>query len=193
MSTTSTKKTPPFSKIECRADALKVIKESSIVFLVINTIWGALNVYLFAKFPSSFSGFPYDAALYIFLALMLMFLKSRIAAVLLLFFSGVSVVTTILNILGITNVGGINIFLALALFWATVKAVEATFKLHGRYANDSDTDNMGSSEYGADTLMMPEEPTRAASRFTTLEWFLIVMAGWLAVMLLVIGYVVIFE
>lgn len=86
MSTTSTQKPPPFSKIECRADALKVIKESAIVFMVIGTIQGALDVYLFSKYPASFSEFPYDAALYIVLALVLMFLKSRISAVLLLFF-----------------------------------------------------------------------------------------------------------
>ena len=32
--------------------------------------------------------------------------------------------------------GGNNIFLALIVLWAGIRAVEATFKLHGRFAVD---------------------------------------------------------
>jgi hypothetical protein len=42
-------------------------------------------------------------------------------------------VVTVLNRLGVTAEGGKNIFLAVIMLVVAVRAVEATFKLHGRY------------------------------------------------------------
>jgi hypothetical protein len=39
----------------------------------------------------------------------------------------------VLNRLGITALGGNNIFLAVIMLVVAARAVEATFKLHGRY------------------------------------------------------------
>jgi hypothetical protein len=41
---------------------------------------------------------------------------------------------TVLNRLGVTSSGGKNIFLAIIMLIVGVRAVEATFKLHGRFA-----------------------------------------------------------
>ncbi|MCP4418956.1 MAG: hypothetical protein GY805_20255 [Chloroflexi bacterium] len=171
-STPDKKKNSTFSKIESRTEALKVIKESSITFMVVGMILGAFGFFLF---PETLM----DAALYIILGLVLMFVKSRIAAVLLLLLSGVSVVTTFMNRLGITAVGGRNIFLAILVFWAAVKAVEATFKLHGKFAQESKVFMLDPQ-----TLLISEQLDHQESRFTTMEWVLVGLAGLLVVVLL---------
>jgi hypothetical protein len=61
--------------------------------------------------------------------------KSRTAAVLLLWFSGLGVSVAIMR-LGVMLERGANIILALIVLWAAVRAVEATFKLHGKFAVD---------------------------------------------------------
>ena len=119
-----------FSKIENRDDALKTIKDASIAFLVLAVIQGALGVFIA---PSMLV----DAALYAILGLILMKWKARTAAVLLLLLAGLATVVTVMNLLGIMAEGGRNIILALIVLVVAVRAVEATFKLHGKYANVS--------------------------------------------------------
>jgi hypothetical protein len=63
--------------------------------------------------------------------------KARTAAVLLLLLAGLAAVVTVMNKLGIMAEGGTNIILALIVLWAAVRAVEATFKLHGKFAKES--------------------------------------------------------
>ncbi len=197
MSTTSSKKKNSlFSKIESRADALKVIKESAIAFVAIGLLQVAAAIFLF---PELF----FDAVVNIVLGLVLMFLKSRIAAVLLLLWSGAAVVITVLNMFGITASGGTNVIMSLIIFWAAVKAVEATFKLYGRFAHKSG--GFGQEEYvipeeltrprppgfSLDELMQSEERNHAKPRFSTLEWVLIGLAGMLVLVLLVVVLVVV--
>jgi hypothetical protein len=185
MSTTpAKKKNSLFAKIENRSEAVKVIKDTSIAFMVLGVIQGAIGYFLFPELL-------YDAALYIVLGLILLVVKSRIAAVLLLILSGISVVTTVTNLLGITASGGGNIIVALIIFGAAVKAVEATFKLHGRFAHEPGDYNMDTSEYSTDTVTLPAESNRAEPRFTTLEWVLIGLAGLLVLVLLVVVFVVV--
>jgi hypothetical protein len=118
---------------------------------------------------------------------------------LLLLLSGSMVVVTFLNRFGITNDGGTNIFLALLVFWSATRAVEATFKLHGRFAPRP-------GGFGPDEMVIPEELTRPRPpgfsldelmqsdkpnpRFTTLEWVLIGLAGLLVIVLLGVVFVV---
>jgi hypothetical protein len=160
--------------------------------MVIGVIQGLIGFFLF---PTVLI----DAALYVVLGLVLMFVKSRIAAVLLLLLSGMSVVITIMNRLGITADGGTNIFLAIIIFWTAIKAMEATFKLHGRFAPRP-------GGFGPDEMVIPEELTRPRPpgfsldelmqsdkpkpRFTTLEWVLISLAGLLVIVLLGVVFVV---
>jgi hypothetical protein len=119
-----------FAKIENRDDALKTIKETSIAFLVVAGIQGVLGFFIA---PSVLV----DAALYAILGLILMKWKARTAAVLLLLLAGLAAVVTFMNKLGIMAEGGTNIILALIVLWAAVRAVEATFKLHGKFAKES--------------------------------------------------------
>ncbi|GJM42599.1 MAG: hypothetical protein DHS20C20_28810 [Ardenticatenaceae bacterium] len=173
------KKNSIFSKIENRVEALKVIKESSIAFIVIGIIQGAVGFFLF---PTMLV----DAALNIVLGLILMFAKSRIAAVLLLLLAGASVVTTFLNRLGVIANGGTNIFLAIIIFWTAIKAVEATFKLHGKFAQ---AQSVGDSTFEIQTPEMPEQPNSSEPRFATGEWALIGLVILLVV--IIVGVVLI--
>jgi hypothetical protein len=45
--------------------------------------------------------------------------------------------TTFLNKAAVISEGGSNIILALIVLWAGVRATEATFKLHGKFAKES--------------------------------------------------------
>lgn len=44
-----------------------------------------------------------------------------------------AVIMTVLNKIGVSTGGGSNIILAIIILFAAVKATEATFKLHGKY------------------------------------------------------------
>ena len=71
-----------------------------------------------------------DGLIYLFLALFLHFKQSRIAAVFLVLLAGWSVVSTLLNIIGITHEGGSNIFLAIIMFVYALRGIQATFRYH---------------------------------------------------------------
>ena len=58
---------------------------------------------------------------------------SLVAAVLLLLVSLGQSAVTVLNRLGMTQLGGKNIILAVIMVIVAVRAVEATFKLQGRF------------------------------------------------------------
>ena len=124
------KKASMFAKIDSRDDALKVIKDTSIGFFFIAVLQAGLGFFIA---PSLII----DAVLYAILAGVLLIWKSRIAAVLLLLLAGGALAMTFLNMIGITAVGGNNVFLGLIIFWAAIKAVEATFKLKGKFAEES--------------------------------------------------------
>jgi hypothetical protein len=74
-----------------------------------------------------------DAGILALLGLILMKWHSRTAAVLLLLVSLGQATVTVLNRLGVTAMGGKNIVLAIIMVIVAVRAVEATFKLHGRF------------------------------------------------------------
>jgi hypothetical protein len=115
-----------FKVIETKEEALKTIKDASYAFLFVAVLTGAASFILGAALVI-------DAVLYLVLALLLFWLKSRTIAVLLLVFSCMSLIVTVLNRMGMMNEGGGNIFLAIIIVWISIKAVEATFKLHGKF------------------------------------------------------------
>lgn len=123
------KKSSMFAKIESRDDALKVIKDTSIGFFFIAVLQAGLGFFIA---PS----LMIDAVLYAILAGVLLKWKSRIAAVLLLLLAGGALVMTSLNMIGATAMGGSNIILGLVILWAAVRAVEATFRLQGEFAEE---------------------------------------------------------
>ena len=125
-------KTGLFSKIESRDYALKITKDSAGGFFAVAAIQGGIGVFIA---PSMLI----DAAILAILAAILRAWKSRIAAILLLLLSLAIVVTTVLTMLGIAKAGGSNILLALIVLWTAIRAVQATFVLHGRFAESKDS------------------------------------------------------
>jgi hypothetical protein len=121
------KKNSWFSKIENREDALKVIKDTSTAFIAIAILQAILS-YFFG--PSVLI----DAIINAGGAFFLRRFNSRVAAIVLLVVAVLSVGITIANLLGAKLGTGTNILMAIIVFWAGVRAVEATFKFHGRFA-----------------------------------------------------------
>lgn len=115
-----------FKAITSREEALKTIRDASIGFFVLAVIQGAIGIFMM---PSMLL----DAAILAVLAGLLYWLKSRIAACLLMVMASTMAVTTVLTLLGMAEFGGRNIVLAAIVFWTAIKAIEATFKLHGRF------------------------------------------------------------
>jgi len=120
------KKKGMFSKIESREDALKVVKDTSIAFYWIAGITAVLTFLVGL-------GTLIDAVLFAVLAFLLRWFTSRVAAVVLVVLAGGGLIMTGFNRFG-GGEGGNNIIVALILFWASIRAVEATFKLHGEFS-----------------------------------------------------------
>ena len=124
------KKIGLFTKIKNKDDALKIIKDSSIVFFFVAALQAGLGFFIA---PSLII----DGILYAILAAILLKWKSRIAAVFLLLLGSAALVMTVLNKIGVTAEGGNNIILAIIIFWVAIRAVEAAFKLHGKFLTES--------------------------------------------------------
>lgn len=119
-----------FSKITDRDIALKITKETSLVFIIIG---------IYQCFVFYFVGINVvlvDAAIYIIFGFVLREWKSRVAAVILLIQASISAVITILYFLGYSSEGEVSIIIVIAILFIAVRAVEATFKLHGRFSNE---------------------------------------------------------
>ena len=112
--------------IDNREEALKIIKESSYVFLFIAVLNGVTGFFISPLLISY-------AIIFSILAILLLWLKSRIVAVSLLLVSVSSLVMTLLRNFNSTKAGGPSIILAIIVFWISLKASEATFKLHGKF------------------------------------------------------------
>jgi hypothetical protein len=120
------KKFSLLKRIDNREEALKIIKESSYVFLFIAVLNGVTGFFI----TPLLIGY---AILFSILAMLLLWLKSRIVAVLLLLVASSSLVMTLIKNFDSTKAGGPSIILAIIVFWISIKALEATFKLHGKF------------------------------------------------------------
>lgn len=127
MSEVKEKKKGWFEKIESGDDALKVVKDTSMAFFLVATLQAALS------FLVGFS-ILFDAVIYAVGGFFLRRYNSRAAAVVLLILAVIGAGVTVANRAGANLGGGNNIFLALIVLWAAIRAVEATFKLHGRFS-----------------------------------------------------------
>ncbi|MGA1825215.1 MAG: hypothetical protein ACMUIP_11195 [bacterium] len=121
------KKVGMFGKIESKEDALKTIKDCAVGFFFLAVLQSVIGYFIAP-------GLIIDGILYAALAAILLKWNSRVAAVLLLLLGTAAAISTMLNMLGITSSGGNNIILAIMIFWAAIRSVEAAFKLHGKYA-----------------------------------------------------------
>lgn len=119
-----------FKKIETRDDALSMIKDTSTGFFVVAGIFTAISFVL---------GFSLliDAVLYAVGGFFLRRYNSRAAAVMLLIVASVGAAVTFANLAGADLGGGNNIVVAVIIFWAAIRAVEATYKLRSRFSAES--------------------------------------------------------
>ena len=136
MSEPASKKKGFFSKIESRDDALKVVRDTSNAFFFIAILQAAL-AYLIGL------SILFDAVIYAVGGFFLRRFSSRAAAVVLLLLALVGAGVTVANRTGANLGGGNNIVLAVIVLWAGVRAVEATFKLGGRFAQPGANDQPG--------------------------------------------------
>ena len=120
------KKKGMFAKIETREDALEMANGAAKGFLFVAALQAAIGAFLTP-------GALIDAIILAVLGLFLLKSHSRAAAVLLLLVSLGEAVVTLLNRLGVMK-GGNNIILAVIMVIVAVRAVEATFKLHGEFS-----------------------------------------------------------
>jgi hypothetical protein len=111
------------SPIASQEDALAMIRAVAYGFYFLAALQAVGGFFLDASMIA-------DGVLIGVLALFLHTLKSRIAAVLLLLFSLGVALSTVLNVLGLTRVGGGNLILATLALVASIRAIEATFKFH---------------------------------------------------------------
>jgi hypothetical protein len=121
-----------FAAIATREEALKTINETALGFFALAGIQTVMSLFLIANSSNVGLDSLIDVPLYVGLAAWLKWGRSRTAAVLLLIVASIAVVTTVLGQLRIIG-GGRNMILAAIVFWTAVKAVEATFKLRGRF------------------------------------------------------------
>jgi hypothetical protein len=133
MSAPAGKKRGLFSSIESREDALKVAKDASTAFFLIAGLQALLS------FVIGFS-ILLDAAFYLLGGFFVRRFHSRAAAIVLLLLAGISAAVTVGNRMGADLGGGKNVVLALIVLWAAIRAVEATFKLRGRFAGVDEAD-----------------------------------------------------
>ena len=136
MSEPASKKKGFFSKIESRDDALKVVRDTSNTFFFIAVLQVALAYWIGLSML-------FDAVIYAVGGFFLRRSSSRTAAVVLLLLALFGAGVTFANRTGANLGGGNNIILAIVVLWAGVRAVEVTFKLHGRFAQPGANDQPG--------------------------------------------------
>ena len=124
-----------FTKIATREDALKTVKGVDLTSSSLSPRYRPLLAFFgpFGLLPGASAFFIGVAALYAGLAAWLRYGKSRVAAIVLVALTSVAMVGTIVTL---PTTGGANVFLAAIVFFAAAKAVEAIFKLHGRFKTD---------------------------------------------------------
>ena len=116
-----------FSSIKTRDDALQMINDAAVGFFLVAGVQA--GVLLFTQQTVSMM-----ALIYALLAVVLLKWKSRVVAILLFVAAATSLIVIILNLLGVLTEGDTNLVLTLLLLWVAIRAVEATFKLHDRFA-----------------------------------------------------------
>ncbi len=119
------KKNAWYGKIETKEEALKVIKDSSYGFFFVAVLQAVIGFALGMNLWL-------DAILYLIFGAILLKFKSRVAAILLLLLTSGALIMTFINKINpdpSSGTGGTNLFLAVIMIWASVRAIQATFGL----------------------------------------------------------------
>jgi len=124
-----------YRPIKSREGALITIKDTSAIFFIL-AIVNILVVYI--KFPPGLELQFIESLIYAVLAAMVLERKSRAAAVLLFIQSGGGLILLTYSWLTITDdefsfAYGPRIILALILTYTAIRAVQATYLLHGKF------------------------------------------------------------
>ena len=120
-----------FALIRSREDALNVVTDSSIVFLLVAVILGAL--YLIEGERTLL-----DVGLFGFLGALLWRFRSPAAAIALLLISVMRLFVTLAQILDTGDVNWIFVVITAIAIVASIRAAEATLKLIGRFAPEAE-------------------------------------------------------
>lgn len=124
-----------YRSIKSKEVALTTVKDTSAVFFIL-AIVNLLVVYI--KFPHGLELQFIESLIYAVLAAMVLELKSRTTAVLLFIQSGGGFILLTYSWLTITNnefsyTYGPRVILALVLTYTAIRAVQATYLLHGKF------------------------------------------------------------
>ena len=119
------------SKITNKGIAIKIVKESSLVFIAFGIYQGVYS------YLANFNYGLIDAVFYIVLGLILYKSFSKIVAIILLLMSMLDVGITVSNLIGYTEQGGSNIIFATIVILVAFRAVEATLKLDGKIESET--------------------------------------------------------
>lgn len=119
-----------FALIRSRQDALNVVTDTSIVFLLVAGILTAL--YLIEGERTLL-----DIALFGFLGVLLWRFKSPAAAITLLLVSVMRLFVTLAQIIDTGEVNWIFVMITAVVIVTSIRAAEATLKLIGRYAPEA--------------------------------------------------------
>ena len=119
-----------FALIRSRGDALNVVTDASIVFLLVAVILTALYVMEGERTLL-------DVGLFGFLGVLLWRFKSPAAAITLLLASIMRLFVTLAQILDTGEVNWIFVVITTVAIFTSIRAAEATLKLIGRFAEES--------------------------------------------------------
>ena len=119
-----------FALIRSRQDALNVVTDASIVFLLVAGILTAL--YLIEGERTLL-----DIGLFGFLGVLLWRFKSPAAAITLLLVSVMRLFVTLAQIIDTGEVNWIFVMITAAVIFTSIRAAEATLKLIGRFAAEA--------------------------------------------------------
>jgi hypothetical protein len=101
----------------------RVIKELFGFYLVIAVIQGVIGAFIMR-------GLIWDALIFAACGFALKIWRSRLAAVVLLLMGLVTLATTTASLLGVRNMGGHNVFMAMIVAYAGVRSMQVSFALH---------------------------------------------------------------
>ncbi|MDD4954678.1 MAG: hypothetical protein PHP17_01370 [Candidatus Omnitrophica bacterium] len=112
-----------FGAITTKDEAIRAIKEATSGFYAVAVIDILIGIFLW-KF------YVVEGIIYLVIATILRLLKSRGAAIILFLISIAAIISTAGNFVSKTPSGGRNIFLALIILGASIRAIQATYKFH---------------------------------------------------------------
>jgi len=127
-----------FGKITTKEEAVKAVKEASSGFYAIAGLNIIIGIFLWRFYIV-------EGAIYLTISTILRLLKSRGAAITLFLVSVVAVISTVSNFLNRAGNGGRNIFLALIVLGASIRAIQAAYKFHSLSECAADSKKLGKS------------------------------------------------